>query len=144
MSDGTLCNMIDWLLNSKLLSKCGLISYWIAMFVATHWPEVNRYKPDTGWPIPYFGTVMHVSIYGLWTVMWWWLLRAHGRSLTGAAAAWVIAGAAAYGIFDELTQALVAREPALDDFASNVVGVLVAVTLLQYIDHLIGHRRRQA
>ena len=132
--------MIDKILGSKTLSKCGLIVYWIVMFSATHWPEINRYKPDGGWPIPFFGIVMHVTVYAGWTVMWWWLLRAHGHRLRGATAVWVAAGGAAYGIFDELTQAIVGRQTALDDFACNLVGIFLAMIVLQAIDRWVIER----
>ena len=133
----TLFDMIDKLLSSKPLSKYGLIVYWIVMFSATHWPELDRYKPEGGWPIPFFGVVMHVTVYAGWTVMWWWLLRAHGYRLRGAAAAWVMAGGIAYGIFDELTQAIVERQPAVDDFTCDLIGILLAMIVLQAIDRWI-------
>lgn len=134
--------MISRLLSSKSLSKCGLSAYWFAMFVATHWPEINRYKPDTGWPIPKFELVAHVGVYAIWTVMWWWMLRAHGRPLKGATAAWVTIGGVVYGIFDELTQALVDRTPSIKDLMSNFAGILIAIVILQALDRFLDRRHR--
>jgi hypothetical protein len=107
------------------------------MFVATHWPDIDRFKPDTGWPIPFFEVVMHAGVYAGWVVMWWWVLRTHGRQLSGAATTWIMAGGAAYGAFDELTQALVNREPTMPDFTCNVVGILIAIVILQAVDRWV-------
>ena len=107
-----------------------LIVYWITMYVATHWPDINRYKPEEGWPIPRFGEVMHAGIYAGWAVLWWWYLRSGGRRVSRSAINWLIAGGTAYGAFDELTQAVVDRTPAVDDFLFNVIGIVVALFVL--------------
>jgi len=96
------------------------------MFVATHWPNIDQFKPDTGWPIPRFGTVMHISIYAGWVVMWWWLLSAGGQTVGRKAIIWLIIGGTFYAVFDESSQAIVARNPALDDFLANIIGLIVA------------------
>ena len=101
------------------------------MFVATHWPDINRYRPETGWPIPAFGTVMHVGVYVGWAVMWWWVLSAGGRRVSRTAVNWLVLGGTLYAAFDEITQALVGRTPTLDDFVADIVGLIVATITLQ-------------
>ena len=101
------------------------------MFVATHWPDIDRYKPETGWPIPKIGAVMHISVYVGWVAMWWWLLSAGGRPVGRSAITWLIIGGSAYAIFDELTQAIVARDPAIADFLYNLVGIVTAIAVLR-------------
>ena len=114
-----------------------LICYWIAMYIATHWPDVDRYKPETGWWIPSFGTVMHLSIYGLWAALWWWVLRARGIRLTGVVLTWFILGTAAYAAFDELTQAIVSRTPDFPDFVADVVGASVVAAVLNFTERYL-------
>ena len=55
--------------------------------------------------------LLHGVMYAGWMVMWWWFLSAGGRRVTRTAAAWLIVGGAAYGVFDEMTQAIVDRQP---------------------------------
>jgi VanZ family protein len=128
---------MNGLLNSKKLSKNALFVYWIVMFSATHYPGIDRLKPEGGWPIPSFELVMHTTVYVLWTVMWWWTLRAHGYRFVGGTVAWVTAGGIAYSAFDELTQAIVDRTPSIADFTYNVAGILIATLVLQAIDRWV-------
>ena len=62
-----------------------LLGYWSAMFVATHWPDLDRYKPEEGWPIPNLTLLAHVGIFAFWTSLWWWLLSAGGQTVSRAA-----------------------------------------------------------
>jgi VanZ family protein len=113
------------------IRRWALLLYWAAMFTATHWPDVNRYRPRGGWPIPAFGTVMHVGIYVGWAVVWWWVLSAGGRRVSRGAVNWLVLSGALYAAFDELTQDLVGRTPGLADFVSDIAGVVVATVILQ-------------
>ena len=122
--------MIRQLYGSRELRRWALILYWITMFVATHWPDINRYKPEAGWPIPHFGAVMHATVYAGWAGMWCWFLSAGGRRVSRAAIGWLLVGGVLWAGFDELSQALVAREPALDDFLWDLCGMLLAVLVV--------------
>ena len=122
--------MLRQLYGSRELRRWTLILYWIAMFVATHWPDINRYKPEAGWPIPYFGAVMHATVYAVWAGLWWWFLSTGRRQVRRAAAVWLLVGGVLWASFDELSQALVAREPAIDDFLCDLCGMLLVVFIL--------------
>ena len=103
--------------------------YWVVMFVATHWPEIEKYGPR--WQIPHFDKLVHAGLYAGWVVVWWWLLSRGGRAVSGAAINWLVLGGAAYGVFDETTQAIVGRSPAIGDFAADVAGLIAATVVLQ-------------
>jgi VanZ family protein len=66
-------------------------------------------------------------MYGGWGLLWCWLLIGAGRRLDRAAVGWLIVGGAAYGVFDELTQAIVGRQPDVLDFVLDMLGVLLAI-----------------
>jgi|GEM_PF-1081989 len=118
--------------HSRAIRRWALILYWITIFLLTHWPEIDRYEPADGWPIPNFSVVMHVVTYGGWVVMWWWLLSVDGRRVTHWACVGLILGGAAYAIFDELSQALVDRHPAVTDFLADMLGVVTAVAICYF------------
>ncbi len=101
------------------------------MYVATHWPGIERYKPEGGWPVPELETFMHIGVYLGWVATWWWLLSAGGRQVSPAAIRWLVLGGTAYAIFDEASQAVVDRVPAVDDFLANLVGLVAAVIILR-------------
>jgi len=119
--------------NSATIRKWALITYWITMFVATHWPDIDRYKPETGWPIPRFEMVMHSGVYAGWVIMWWWLLSTGGRRLNISQIKWLIIGGGMYSLFDELTQAIVSRTPSLTDFLFNMLGITITVLALNLL-----------
>lgn len=122
--------MIGQLYGSREFRRWALILYWIAMFVATHWPDINRYMPDTGWPFPHFDAVMHAIVYAGWVGMWWWFLSAGDRRMGRAAIGWILVGGVLWAVFDELTQALVARSPTLVDLVCDLIGMLLAIFIL--------------
>lgn len=123
--------MLGRILHNRSISRWCLIVWWILMYIGTHWPEINRYKPATGWPIPLFGTVVHSSLYAVWATLWWWVLWSRGRLLRGTTLTWFALGAAAYAGFDELTQAFVDRTPRFVDFFTDMAAVTVALMLLR-------------
>jgi VanZ family protein len=114
-----------------------LMAYWLAMFISTHWPDISRYRPATGWPIPYFGVVMHVGVYLIWTVLWCWFLAGIGK-LTARGMVLLFVGGMGYAGFDEWTQSFVDRSPDPDDFVVDVLGIALGLALSGLI-----HRRRQ-
>lgn len=103
-----------------------LIIYWLAMFISTHWPDVSRYRPATGWPIPFFGVVMHIGVYFIWAVLWCWLLAGIGK-LTARSMILLLVGGMFYAVFDEWTQSLVDRSPDSNDLVSDLVGIPIGL-----------------
>lgn len=117
-----------------------LMVYWLAMYISTHWPDISRYRPATGWPIPFFGVVMHVGVYFLWTVLWCWFLAGIGK-LTGRRMVLLFVGGTAYAAFDEWTQYFVDRSPDPDDFVVDLLGIALGLALSGLI-HRRSRRRR--
>lgn len=128
-SDAPAGRTLDGMLNSTWPSpgvrRAVLAAYWIGIFVLTHWPDIDRWKPPLDWPD--FDKLVHLALYGGWALLWCWLLLGVGRRLDRPAMAWLIVGGAAYGVFDELTQAIVGRQPDILDFVLDMVGVLLAI-----------------
>jgi VanZ family protein len=108
------------------------------MYFLTHWPEVDRFRFRPEWPFPGFDKVVHALLYSGWIVLWWWVLSAGGRRVSRSAMGWLAVGAAAYGIFDEVTQAIVGRQPDPLDFACDMLGALGAMGVLALLQ-----RRRE-
>ncbi len=100
------------------------------MFIATHWPEIERFRPERGWPFSEFDKLVHMGLYAGWLAAWWWVLMGARGRVTRAALAWLVAGGAAYAVFDELTQGLVDRTPSLADAAADAAGTCIAVAVL--------------
>lgn len=115
---------------SRAVRRSCVIGYWIAIYSLTHWPEIDRFVPGARWMPPNSDKLVHACIYGGWTVMWWWLLAGNGRRIGQAAIGWIIVGGVAYGIFDETTQAIVARTPDILDWTCDMVGIALASTVL--------------
>jgi VanZ family protein len=107
-----------------------LILYWIAMFLATHWPDIDRYAPEQMRAVPHLDKLVHFGMYAGWMLMWGWLLSAGGRRIASAVKVWLLVGGAAWGAFDELTQAFVDRQPSVGDFACDLAGITAALVLL--------------
>ena len=107
-----------------------LILYWIAMFLATHWPDIDLYAPERVRALPYLDKLVHFGLYLGWALMWGWLLSAGVRRMAPAVKVWLFAGGAAWGVFDELTQAFVDRQPSVGDFACDMVGLATGLVLL--------------
>ena len=104
-----------------------LFGYWALMYVGTHWPEIERYKPGTGWWIPHFGLVVHMSLYGLWGALWWWLLTRREQGASYGVYWAIVWGGLAYAMFDEATQLLIGRSGKLSDVLIDVIAVAIAV-----------------
>jgi hypothetical protein len=107
-----------------------LILYWIAAFVATHWPEIERWTPESFWLFPHQDKAIHATMYAGWVGLWWWVLSAGRARLNRATLNWLVLGGVAYAIFDESTQRIVGRTTELGDLAADLAGTLLAVTLL--------------
>jgi VanZ family protein len=114
------------------IARWTLACYWFLMFAATHWPDVARYKPHPDWPFVGFGAVVHVTLYGVWAVLWWRVLgyRSGGPPrLNDLENVWFLG--LGYAMFDEVTQLLVGRTGKATDVLSDMTGItLVFVVLL--------------
>ena len=60
--------------------------------------------------------------------------------LRGRRVRWVLLIVILYAGLDELTQPLVARDASAADWAADVLGAVVAVTVLEVIDAALGRR----
>jgi hypothetical protein len=122
-------------LASRLLDRSAafrrrwLIGYWAFIFFLTHWPNVDDF-PGAGWLPVDSDLVVHFCIYAGWAAAWCWVLAGRGVRISGGVAFPVLAGGAAYAVFDELTQELVGRTAQLGDFAMDMAGVTAALLLL--------------
>jgi VanZ family protein len=91
------------------------IGYWIALVVATHLP------PDRMVPLPgrWTDKLIHLACFGGLGALTVWAKKI--RTPGG-----VVVTLAALGVFaalDEWTQAWVGRQPGLDDWCADVVGI---------------------
>jgi len=107
-----------------------LAGYWTLIYFLTHWPDMGRFRMPSGWLSSNADKLVHASFYAGWVVLWWWVLAAGRGRVSRAAAIWLAVGAAAYAAFDELTQAIVGRQPDILDFAFDMLGVLLALSVL--------------
>ncbi len=105
--------------------------YWAAMFGLTHLPEIDRFLPSAGWRVPHLDKVVHLGLYAGWACLWWWVLAGTERRRVGASAmGWILAGGVVWAAFDELTQAIVGRQPSVWDFLCDVLGLGLALLAL--------------
>ena len=110
-----------------------LLVHWVLMFVGTHWPEINRYKPETGWPVAHFSEAIHLTLYTAWGVLWWWVLIRRPPGATSKWWWWVVVGGFCYACFDEMTQLLVGRSGKFYDVLVDTVGLTAGVWLPEII-----------
>jgi VanZ family protein len=96
-------------------------AYWLAIFVATHWPP----RGATG-PPAYNDKLAHFVAYGglagglmLAAI---WLGKRNWRVML-----LVFSAAALYGVFDECTQTLVGRTPDVKDWLADIAGAGVGI-----------------
>lgn len=116
---------------SSSLGRWVLAAYWVSIYFLTHWPDVDRFTQGVDWPSD---KVVHAGMYAGWAFLWWRVLGAALKPVPRAAVIWLLVGAAGYGVFDELTQAIVGRQPDVWDFACDMLGaggVLLTLYLLQ-------------
>lgn len=106
-----------------------LVAYWTLIYFSTHWPDIDRFKMGVEWPSD---KLVHAMLYAGWAALWWWVLAGSRGRVTKAAAIWLLVGAAGYGIFDELTQAIVGRQPDVLDFSCDMLGAAGVVFVLYF------------
>ena len=112
------------------LRRWTLIVYWTLMFLATHWPDVERWVPSK-WNLPDIDKVIHAGMYGGWAAIWWWLLAGKRTPISRAAIGWLLVGGMVYAAFDEISQGWVDRHPDVLDWACDMMGMIAAVLVLR-------------
>lgn len=105
-----------------------LILYWIGIFTLTHTPHIERFRPER-WHFKHEDRVVHYLLYAGWAWCWRALLLATRGRVTRPDLAWIVAGGAAYGVFDELTQPLVGRTAELADWLCDLAGLLTVAVV---------------
>lgn len=108
-----------------------LIGCWILMFFMTHWPDLSRFEPEGGWPIPDFDRFVHFGMYAVWGSLWWLIILVSRGSVSRSVIGWVFVGGAAWAAFDEWTQAIVGRTPDIVDFACDMGGLLASLVVFR-------------
>ncbi|MBP7933335.1 MAG: VanZ family protein [Phycisphaerae bacterium] len=108
-----------------------LIGYWVLMFCATHWPDVDRFRPESGWPFPEFDRLVHFGLYAVWGLLWWMIFLVSRRAVSRWVIGWVLAGGVVWAAFDECTQAVVGRTPDVIDFVCDVGGLLASLVVFR-------------
>lgn len=92
------------------------------MLVATHWPKLSLYLSIIDLEIN--DLVAHTVAYAIWAGLWYWVLMGHRPVRWRTFVGLFILGTI-YAVFDEWTQALVARSPAFSDLIANMLGIVI-------------------
>jgi VanZ family protein len=103
-----------------------LPAYWIFLFLATHLPNLR-----TGGP-PQSDKVMHFVAFGILAFLYWRCFESVSSAL-GPAFVWTaLPVLVAYAGLDEYLQQFVERSSDWEDFAANVVGIVITFALLEW------------
>jgi VanZ family protein len=113
-------------------ARVALPVYWIALFVATHYPQVRI--PDQ---VPGNDKLVHFTAFGLLAALRWWFERAR-RPITNRFVWTSGIVLIAYAAFDEYVQQFVGRFTDPLDFVANASGIVTVLTVLEL------HRRWSA
>ena len=97
------------------------IAYALALLTATHWPMLTI----PAGPVSRMDLVIHFLAFGLWTLLFYhsgWIAKKHCpiRRIV-----WTGIIAAAFSVFDELTQPMFSRVADISDLAADIAGILV-------------------
>jgi VanZ family protein len=99
--------------------------YWIALFIATHYPRVRI--PGE---IPHSDKLIHFGAFGLLAVLFWRFVQA--RRPIGNRFVWVATTVLIpYAGLDEYLQQFFGRYTDFNDFIANTVGIVVALAVLE-------------
>lgn len=104
-----------------------LVLYWLLMFTATHVPRIPR-ELEPGFSDKWQHYVAYAGLGFLLAACW--SLR---RRLTWGAGLALLAIAAVYGAFDEITQPLFGRDAELLDWRSDVIGAATGLVLFAIV-----------
>lgn len=96
--------------------------YWVALFVATHYPRVRI--PGE---IPHGDKLIHFAAFGLLALLFWAALRPRD----GRFVAWALPVLVAYAGFDEWLQQFVGRFTDVMDFVANTAGIVTVLGALE-------------
>lgn len=123
---------------SRLVFRVAFVTYVPVLFAGTHWPNLEL--PADGRP----DLMVHLVAFGLWTVL---LI---GAGFFGPALSWrnifrAAPVAVVYTALDEASQAVpvLNRHAALDDFAANLLGILLAFAGAAALMKMRGGRSTQ-
>lgn len=112
--------------------RLALPTYWVLLFVATHYPRVPLPRE-----VPSSDKIVHFTAFGLLALLWWRFVRA--RRPLGPRFVWASAGVLiAYAAFDEYVQQFFGRYTDLLDFVANTAGIVTVLAALEL------HRRARA
>ena len=112
-----------------------LIVYWVVMFLGTHWPDIDSQAPPRIRAIPHVHKIAHLCLYCGWMALWGWLLSAGNRRVSRNALLGLCLGGAAWGAFDELTQAFIhGRSPGVIDWTFDLLGLLAGAVVVAWLD----------
>lgn len=102
------------------------VVYAIALFVATHWPNLKLDVPMVERP----DLFVHMTVFGGWCGLFW-LSAWVGRAISGRSVVLSAVIAAAYAGVDEGLQAIpwVHRTAAWDDYGANCLGIVLAAAI---------------
>ena len=109
--------------------------YWVVLFVTTHLPPNRLPKGPSNDKLEHFVAYFVLSVL-LGAALW-----QGGPARRRLVAVIVLAVAALYGVFDELTQVLVGRDAELLDWCADVAGAASAALVL-FLAHLFTRRAR--
>lgn len=123
--------MKQWLSRVPHLARVWtLFAYWTLMYLMTHLPGIDKWKPPGGWWVDDPDDFVHYLAYTGWLLVWAWVLAGAGRQINAIAAFWLVLGGALYGGFDELTQGIVGRTPDWHDWFLDISGLLTALLIV--------------
>jgi hypothetical protein len=110
----------------RILAFCGLMLYWMAIFVLTHIPMVPSWVLISGMS----DKTMHTVAYFVLTFLFWTALSAGTKVSWGRYRVWVtIVFIAVYAVCDELIQKLVHRHPDIMDFSADMLGCIMSLII---------------
>ena len=108
-------------------AQIALPVYWLALFVATHYPRV----PIPG-EVPHGDKLVHFAAFGLLAFLFWQFVAARrplGPRFVLAAAAILVP----YAALDEWLQQFVGRHTDPADFVANTAGVVAVLAVLEVL-----------
>lgn len=121
------------------LARCALAAYWPLLFTSTHVPHLHiPLQNQFSW----ISFALHFTCYAVLTVL---LLRSFvtsgGLQHQLRTVAILLAVAAAYGAFDEITQPLFQRDADFRDWLCDIGGAAGGTLLVAALDAWVARRR---